>query len=205
MNTKQELRNHWLEKRSKLSEPQKNNYSHQIQDFLFAEIPIQKAEQVHVFLPVLEKGEVRTWSTIQYIFEKFEQVNVCAPRISDVKNSILESVAIERHTSYTKNKWGIDEPETGAIIQPETIDIILIPLIIFDTKGHRLGYGGGFYDRYLPKCTNATKIGLSFFEPIDQIPELNEHDIPMDFCVTPERVYRFYENKSKISDLSSCL
>lgn len=191
MNTKQELRNYWLEKRSNLTEPQKNILSHQIQDLFTAKFAIQSVECIHVFLPALEKCEVRTWALIQYLLEKYPHIRVCAPVISDIKNRKMNSVLLERTTSYTQNKWGIEEPTTGTVVKPEEIDIILLPLIAFDNQGHRLGYGGGFYDRYLPNCTKAKKIGLSFFDPIDQIPEVNAYDIKMDFCVTPQTVYSF--------------
>jgi 5-formyltetrahydrofolate cyclo-ligase len=191
MNTKQELRDYWLEKRSNLTEPQKNILSHQIQDIFTTEFRIQSIECIHVFLPVLEKCEVRTWALIQYLLEKYPQIKVCAPIISDIKNRKMDSILLERNTSYTKNKWGIHEPTTGTPIKPEEIDFILLPLIVFDKQGHRLGYGGGFYDRYLADCTKAKKIGLSFFDPIDEIPEINLFDIKMDFCVTPKTVYSF--------------
>ena len=103
----------------------------------------------------------------------------------------MDSILLENRTSFVKTNWGIEEPESGSIVHPSQIDLVLLPLITFDLKGHRLGYGGGFYDRYLPLCTKATKIGLSYFEPMEQLPEINEYDIPMDFCVTPEKVYRF--------------
>ena len=191
MNTKQELRNYWLEKRSNLTEPQKNIFSHQIQDLFITHFTIQSIDCIHIFLPVLEKCEIRTWALIQYFQEKFPQIKVCAPIISDIKNRKMDSILLERNTSYTKNKWGIDEPTTGAILKPEEIDIILLPLIVFDNQGHRLGYGGGFYDRYLANCTKAKKIGLSFFDPINEIQEINNYDIKMDFCVTPKTVYKF--------------
>ena len=191
MNTKQELRNYWLEKRSNLTEPQKNIFSHQIKDLFTAKFVLHSIECIHVFLPVVEKCEVRTWSLIQYLLEKYPQIKVCAPIISDIKNRKMDSILLERNTSYTKNKWGIDEPTTGATVKPDAIDIVLIPLIVFDYQGHRLGYGGGFYDRYLANCTKAKKIGLSFFDSIDKIPEINTYDIKMDFCVTPKTVYTF--------------
>lgn len=191
MNTKQALRNYWLEKRSNLTEFQKNNLSLAIQELLFSEYPIQKADYVHIFLPAMERGEVRTWSMIQYLFDKLPHVNVCAPRIIDAKNKKMESILLERTTHYSKNIWGIDEPENGSVVQPAMLDVILMPLLQFDTKGHRLGYGGGFYDRYLASCTKATKIGLSFFEPINEVPEINEFDIKMDYCITPIKKYSF--------------
>jgi 5-formyltetrahydrofolate cyclo-ligase len=66
------------------------------------------------------------------------------------------------------------------------------PLLVADHQGHRLGYGGGFYDRYLSNPDiKALKAGLSFFEPIDEIPKSEPHDIPLDVLITPEKVYEF--------------
>lgn len=70
--------------------------------------------------------------------------------------------------------------------------MVLIPLLAFDKKGYRVGYGKGFYDRFLADCRpDVVKVGLSVFEPIDEIADLNEFDIKMDFCITPNRVWQF--------------
>lgn len=103
----------------------------------------------------------------------------------------MESIRIESHTPFTISPWGIEEPELGAIVPPGAIDLVLLPLLVFDIAGHRLGYGGGFYDRYLPYCLHATKVGLSYFDPIAALPEIEAYDIPMDYCVTPTQVHHF--------------
>lgn len=70
--------------------------------------------------------------------------------------------------------------------------MVLIPLLAFDKNGYRVGYGKGFYDRFLAECRpDVVKVGLSVFEPIDEITDLNEFDIKMDFCITPNRVWQF--------------
>lgn len=189
--TKKELRAHWLEHRLTLSESQKNQYSFQIQDRFFEEFSIPKLDVIHIFLPVHEKCEVRTWNILFFIKEKYPHVDICVPRISNIKERTMDSIHVESHTTYVKNKWGIDEPETGSIVPPSAIDLILLPLITFDKQGHRLGYGGGFYDRYLPSCTKALKVGLSYFEPVEVLPETGAHDVAMNYCVTPEFVYKF--------------
>ena len=189
--TKQELRHYWLQHRLNLSESEKNNLSIQIRDLLFDEIPVQRASNISIFLPVSEKCEVRTWGIINHLQAHYPHIQLSAPRIKNFISKEMESVGIESHTSFAKNKWGIEEPETGPVINPSEIDIIFIPLIAFDLSGHRLGYGGGFYDRYLEKCTKAVKIGLSYFGPIEKIPETSMYDIPMDQCLTPEKLYKF--------------
>ena len=70
--------------------------------------------------------------------------------------------------------------------------MVLVPLLAFDSKGYRVGYGKGFYDRFLKQCRNdCVKIGLSYFEPIDAINDAGEFDVPLDFCITPQKAYVF--------------
>ena len=72
------------------------------------------------------------------------------------------------------------------------IDIIFIPLSIFDLSGHRVGYGKGYYDRFLKSLnSNTVKIGLSLFEPVEEIIDINNDDVSMDICVTPNSIYDF--------------
>jgi 5-formyltetrahydrofolate cyclo-ligase len=67
-----------------------------------------------------------------------------------------------------------------------------MPLLIFDKQGNRVGYGKGFYDRFLQKCSpNALKVGICLEKPIEQIEDLNEFDVKMDVCITPFGVWRF--------------
>jgi 5-formyltetrahydrofolate cyclo-ligase len=67
-----------------------------------------------------------------------------------------------------------------------------VPLLAFDEKGFRVGYGKGFYDRFLKQCKDGgIKIGLSYFNPIDTIEDAGEFDVPLNFCITPQKVYVF--------------
>jgi 5-formyltetrahydrofolate cyclo-ligase len=72
------------------------------------------------------------------------------------------------------------------------IDVVFVPLLAFDKKGHRVGYGKGFYDKFLSECKPETiKIGLSFFEPEELISDVFEDDVTLNYCVTPNGVYAF--------------
>ena len=96
------------------------------------------------------------------------------------------------NTLIKQNTWGVPEPQNGLPVPNSEIDVVFIPLLAYDKKGHRVGYGKGFYDRFLSKCRPETiKVGLSFFEPEALIENLDPTDIPLDFCVTPHQVYRF--------------
>jgi 5-formyltetrahydrofolate cyclo-ligase len=65
-------------------------------------------------------------------------------------------------------------------------------LLAFDVKGNRVGYGKGYFDKYLKECReDCIKVGLSYYEPLDSIDDANEFDVPLDFCITPQRTYVF--------------
>ena len=78
------------------------------------------------------------------------------------------------------------------MIEPEKLDVVLMPLIAFDTRGFRCGYGKGFYDRFLIHCRPAViRIGLSYFDPETQISDISPFDVPLHHCLTPERIWSF--------------
>lgn len=106
----------------------------------------------------------------------------------------LENYAWNDETVFLTNRHGIEEPnpETSQPIDIQDIDAVLVPLLAFDRQGQRVGYGGGYYDRFLSQCRPDTlKIGLSHFEPIEEIEDVDEWDVKLDLCITPDRLYRW--------------
>ena len=92
------------------------------------------------------------------------------------------------HTS--KRSWEIFEPINDVSIEAKKIDLVLVPLLCFDEQGSRIGYGKGFYDKFLADCSpNCLKIGLSYFAPIREISDTQNFDIKLDFCVMPAKVW----------------
>ena len=70
--------------------------------------------------------------------------------------------------------------------------MILVPLLAYDLQGNRVGYGKGFYDRFLAKCNaNVQKVGLSYFEPLDSIGDAESFDIKLNSCISPEKIWIF--------------
>ena len=104
-----------------------------------------------------------------------------------MKNYILsEEVILE------ENEYGIPEPINGIQINSEIIDVVFVPLLAYDSKGNRVGYGKGFYDKFLQILDSKTiKIGLSFFPPEELIKNIDEKDIKLDYCVSPEKIFNF--------------
>ena len=89
------------------------------------------------------------------------------------------------------NKYGIPEPISKKIIYP---DVLIIPLVAFDNELNRLGYGGGYYDRYLAKSfkkKRIIKIGIAYsFQKVNKIP-INKYDIRLDYIITEEKFYKW--------------
>lgn len=102
------------------------------------------------------------------------------------------TMEMAQSTEFANSEWGIPEPLGGSVLEPTDLDIVLIPLLAFDLAGNRVGYGKGFYDRYLLQCRpDCLKIGISLFDPIDRIEDVESHDIPLDIAICPAQMYDF--------------
>ena len=115
-----------------------------------------------------------------------------------VLSAFLVQTLNKRQWSYQgpaqmqENRFGIPEPSYGNSCDILKIDYVFVPLLCFDAAGNRVGYGQGFYDKFLSSCRdNCIKIGLSHFDPINKIEDCNEMDIKLDFCITPNKTYAF--------------
>ena len=108
------------------------------------------------------------------------------------ENCEMGAVIVDDNTFFETNKCGIDEPIDGIDMIPTEIDMVIVPLLSFDKKGNRVGYGKGYYDRFLKLCRrDCMKIGFSYFDPIVKIDDINQYDIKLDYCITPERIFTF--------------
>ena len=147
---------------------------------------------VHLFLPITENKEVDTFSVLQYFKETWPAMRIVIPK-TNFATLQMENVLFDPlYTILGKNKYGIPEPIHGRRVPDSEIDVVFMPLLAFDRNGNRVGYGKGFYDRFLSGCRqDVIKVGLSFFEPVDEVADLNEFDKPIDLCITPSKVLRF--------------
>jgi 5-formyltetrahydrofolate cyclo-ligase len=104
----------------------------------------------------------------------------------------MESYPLDETTELVLSPWGIPEPAAGEPVAPEAIDWIVVPLLACDRRGYRVGYGKGFYDRYLARCRpDVRKVGLSAFDPVPDIADAGPLDVRLDYCVTPGQVWDF--------------
>ncbi len=112
--------------------------------------------------------------------------------VIDNTTGTFNAVLVDEDTAYVTNSYGIAEPKRGIIIEPHEIDLVFVPSLICDMHGYRVGFGKGFYDKYLAAChENVVKVGFNYFEPVDKIDDTQPFDVPLDYCVTTDNIYEF--------------
>ena len=188
---KTNIRNLFLKKRKLYSDDYVKYNSNLIKNNLFTHFNFNKISLLHTFLPILEKKEVNTFLIIKEIFERYKNIKLIVPVVDFDSNSLLHKY-YHNNSLLCKNKYGIMEPKDSELFSElQSIDMILMPLLSFDKKGNRVGYGGGYYDKFISNCLNVKRVGLSFEEPIELITDTNSFDCKLDYCITPQNVYNF--------------
>ncbi len=143
----------------------------------------------HVFLPIETQNEVNTEFILHLLQGKDKEILISK---SDFETREMTHFLLTDNTKIKKNKYNIPEPIDGIEIPTSKIEIIFVPLLAFDKLGNRVGYGKGFYDKFLSNCKpESIKIGLSFFESEEKIDDVTENDIRLNFCITPKTIYSF--------------
>jgi len=184
---KKDLRIKYLRLRSSLTQAQISSQSIAIANSVL-QLPIWDNFYFHIFLPIEQKAEIDTEGVISILLGLDK--NVIVPKI--ISETSLEHYLLTDNTKFTTNKLNIPEPVDGIIIEPNKLDVVFIPLLAFDELGNRIGYGKGYYDRFLSECKDdVIKIGLSFFEAEHNIDDVDITDIPLDYCITPNKIYSF--------------
>ncbi len=151
------------------------------------ELNIWEKSCYHLYLSNEINNEAETGEIINLLFKKHKRVFV--PKI---QGSNLMNIEIDNNTNYSLNYLGIKEPLSSNQKDTNLLEVIFVPLLVFDKLGHRVGYGGGYYDKFLGNIKDdILKIGLSLFEPIDKIQDIEKHDISLDYTITPKQVYNF--------------
>lgn len=185
---KASLRKKYKKKRAELPEKLCQEKSLQIANRLL-KLPIWDLSFYHLFLSIIKQKEIETEFILHILQGKDKHVVISKTDFSTME---MGHFLLTDQTKLKINSWGIPEPDEGISILTQKIDLVFIPLLAFDLHGNRVGYGKGFYDRFLKQCRPETlKVGLSFFEAEPEIDSISPHDIPLDYCVTPERTYRF--------------
>lgn len=184
---KKELRPYYKSLRNKLTPESISSSSIAIANFILR-LPIWEFNYYHLFLSIASQKEIDTTPVLSILQGKDK--NIVLPKVLD--NTNLSHFLLTDSTVLKTNRWDIPEPVDGIEILTRKIDVVFIPLLAFDTKGNRVGYGKGFYDRFLKDCRpEVVKIGFSFFEAEEKISDVDDTDIPLDYCITPLKIYSF--------------
>ncbi|MGB7210508.1 MAG: 5-formyltetrahydrofolate cyclo-ligase [Pyrinomonadaceae bacterium] len=187
--TKTELRKTYLARQKALSSSERAEKSSVIALHFFECIDLSKTKLLHCFIPIERLNEVDTSIIHHALRENSPKTRIAVPRIN-FETRELESLICTSETKLIENAWGIREPVDAELVDPADIDVVLVPGLAFDRVGHRVGYGKGFYDRFLKTCRNdCVKIGLSYFGAVDEIDDIHEGDIALDLCITPDGAF----------------
>lgn len=186
---KGQLRKEYKEKRKQLSIEESGRMSKliagHVMDFLKSHA---EWKHVHLFLPIKKNREVDTFPVLDFL--QTNQYRVYTSSIHAVSGEMV-TVDISEEKEFVENAWGIPEASIQKVVSSDAIQLVLVPLLVVDKYGHRLGYGKGHYDKFFKSLSQPVfKLGLSFFAPVDRIGE-ELHDVALDACVFPEGILKF--------------
>lgn len=180
---KSELRKIYKQKRNDLTVDEIQKFQENIYQQIY-KLDISEINNIHIFLSLQKFKEIDTLPIINYFRSRKKQIVVSK---SDFTNNTLSHFIVEEDTVLETNQYGIPEPVSAKPILETALDLVFVPLLISDKKGYRVGYGKGFYDRFLSNCRKDCKtIGLNFFTPISKISDINEFDIALDDVIYPK-------------------
>lgn len=155
------------------------------------QLDIWEKTYFHLFLTIEEQNEVETEFVLQILAGYDKEIVVAKSNFETLE---MTNYLLTDNTKFQKNEYNIYEPVDGIEVPNAKIEVVFVPLLAYDKKGNRVGYGKGFYDNFLSKCNeDVIKIGLSFFEPEELIYDVFESDICLDYCVTPTTRHDFRE------------
>jgi 5-formyltetrahydrofolate cyclo-ligase len=186
--TKSELRILYKAKRKALTDVE----FEKLNDLLlihWQKLPIPFLNAMMSYFPIYESREPDPQNIEHFSHYQNPGISISFPRLTG--DNTMEAIDSTDYTP-TFNKYHIMEIKNGEIIAPDVLDVVIVPLLAFDKQGNRVGFGKGFYDRYLARCADdVIKVGLSFFEPVHKIADVDEYDIPLTYCITPNELYEF--------------
>lgn len=189
--TKKELRKIYKDKRLALA-PQEILKLDDLLLIQFQRLSFDANVQVLMdYFPMVHNGEIDTQLFSRYLRYLVPGLQIAYPVIN-FSDCSMQAFLTDEETEVRDNFYSIAEPVNGIPIEPTDIDVVFVPLLAFDEEGYRVGYGKGFYDRFLKLCRNdVVTIGFSYFAAVDKIEDTNQFDVPLNYCITPQHLYEF--------------
>jgi 5-formyltetrahydrofolate cyclo-ligase len=182
MEEKHHLRKFWKSKRKEITPADLHSWNAAIVAHITHHLQNLEKSRVHLFLPIRSNQEVDLQSLLTLDHSFYSS-------ISEHDSPRMTTVSINQNTSLQVDKWGIPTPINASGYTGE-LDLIFVPLLAVDQKGHRLGYGKGYYDRFLAEHPKAQKVGVHWFPPIPELPT-DQYDIALNAYIYPEGIIHF--------------
>jgi len=187
---KQQLRKDALNSRKLLSDEVFHSRNNHIVEQAIELIQRTDARTIHLFLPISKNREVDTWPIYKHLIASAQHTLVVSK--THFKKNKLTHHPMKAGDELKESTYGIPEPAHDRTIALSTIDLVLVPLLAFDSNGNRVGYGAGFYDRFLTECRpDVLKVGLAMTPATNELIDTNAFDIPLDLCINHEKIYDF--------------
>lgn len=181
---KKSLRKFYQQRRMQISESQLASLNAAIFDKAVSLKEFKEAEVIHIYASMSERNEVDTFSIINYALKKNKRVFV--PVMMEAGK--LKHCEIDSTSSLKKNSWGVPEPVDQNLLDEINPDLSFIPMVAGDLQKNRLGYGKGYYDRFLAS-TNTVKAGLLFEKQLsDESIPVDSYDVSLDILITEKRI-----------------
>ncbi|GFN22052.1 5-formyltetrahydrofolate cyclo-ligase [Thermanaeromonas sp. C210] len=186
---KKELRREILTRRDSLPADAVARKSQAIQERLVRLLSWQEARMVMLYVSF--GSEVKTGELLQEALRQGKRVAV--PYCHREKRELIASEVYRYPEDLSPGTWGIMEPRRDTLrpVKPQAIDLCIVPGVAFDEEGNRLGYGAGYYDRFLPHLRPGTpKIALAYDLQIVASTHPSPYDIPVDLIITETRIIK---------------
>lgn len=189
--TKDAIRRSFLKRRKELDPKIAKEQSFRVNGVIKEHLGehFKSSKVVHIYIDKKGSNEVDTTPLFEYLWENFPHIITATAVV--IGDGIMEQRAYSAKSTLTINRFGIEEPQEGEQIDIAAIDIAFVPMVAADRQGNRIGYGGGYYDRFLAKTSpSCIKVGLSLLEPMDTFPyPIESHDIPLSAIASPTTFY----------------
>lgn len=189
---KEELRQKLLERRNAIAGPVYKKASATIVKKLQSLEEFRQSKTIHCYVSMNDRREVNTHRLIQRMLQGNKTVVVPVTQFADKS---LKHVALTSFGHLKPNKWGVLEPEIGAQVSHEQVDLVVVPMVGADEQCNRIGYGAGFYDRFLSSI-EVIKIGLIFENNVEEYIPTEPFDVRMDKIITDERIIECGKKRS---------
>lgn len=189
MKTKTELRQEYRQLRKQLSGAEVNDLSQKIAKQVGNWLDGQESlMQFHLFFPIAKFNEVNTFYLQQLLEQRGKTLYTSQVNREEDR---LDTLLLPSEAAFFLDEWGIPVPQESLRVPTTKIQVVFVPLLAYDSSGHRLGFGKGFYDKFLSSLEQSViKVGLSFFPAEEAIPT-EPHDVPLNYCITPDRIRAF--------------